>query len=94
MKVVVRLAPILRELAGGAAKVDLELGDGATVGEALDAVADVHPGVGRRVRDEQDVVRRHVNVFLGSDNIRDLDGQSTALTDGAEISVLPAVSGG
>lgn len=94
MKVIVRLAPVLRDLAGGAATIDLSLDDGATVAEALSALADVHPGVGRRVRDEQGQVRRHVNVFAGSDNIRDLSGQQTELADGAELSILPAISGG
>jgi molybdopterin converting factor small subunit len=94
MKVVVRLAPVLRDLAGGAGNVEVELADGATVADALGALAAVHPGVGRRVRDEQGEVRRHVNVFAGADNIRDLSGQQTALTDSAELSILPAISGG
>jgi molybdopterin converting factor small subunit len=94
VKVTVRLAPVLRDLAGGAGNVELSLDDGATVAAALDAVAEVHPGVGRRVRDEQGEVRRHVNVFAGADNIRDLSGQQTPLADGAELSILPAISGG
>ena len=53
-----------------------------------------HPGVGRRVRDEGGAVRSHVNVFVGPDNVRDLDGLATVVPAGVEVAVLPAVSGG
>ena len=85
---------MLAELAGGARAIELSLDDGATVADALAALADSHPSVGRRVRDEQDQVRRHVNVFAGTDNIRDLEGQRTALAGHPELSILPAISGG
>lgn len=48
----------------------------------------------RRLRDEAGMLRRHVNVFVGADNIRDLDGADTVVSDGAEVTLLPAVSGG
>lgn len=94
MKVMVRLAPVLREVAGGARTVELSLDEGATVGDALTALAEVHPGVGRRVRDERGELRTHVNVFVGADNIRDLDGQGTVVEAGTDLSILPAISGG
>jgi molybdopterin converting factor small subunit len=40
------------------------------------------------------VVRRHVNIYLGNDNIRDLSGVDTSLADGDELLVLPSVAGG
>lgn len=85
---------MLAGLAGGARTIELSLDDGATVADALTALADSHPGVGRRVRDEQGQIRRHVNVFAGADNIRDLEGQRTPLADHSELSILPAISGG
>jgi molybdopterin synthase sulfur carrier subunit len=90
----VRLADTLRPHAGGAGHVELDLGDGATVAEVLNALAAVHPAVGRRVRDEVGALRQHVNVFVGADNVRDLDGLSSVVPPGVEVSVLPAVSGG
>ncbi|MCP2342317.1 ubiquitin-like small modifier protein 1 [Actinomadura rupiterrae] len=94
MKVTVRLPGALRDIAGAPAAVPLDLPPGATVGDALAALAGALPAVGRRVRDETGALRPHVNVFVGSDNIRDLAGTATPLDDGAELHVLPAVSGG
>lgn len=91
----VRLASVLRTHAGGASTVELDLDPPATVEAAIEALAAAHPAIGRRVRDEAGAVRRHVNIFVGADNARDLEqGLATQLSDGAEISVLPAISGG
>ncbi len=89
-----RLAAALRPHADGAACVELDLADPVTVGAVLSALATAHPAVGRRVQDEAGALRRHVNVFVGADNARDLDGTNTPVPDGVEVSVLPAVSGG
>lgn len=94
LKVVVRLASALRPFADGAAAVELEVPPVSTVAAVLDALAARHPGIGRRVRDETGVVRRHVNVFVGADNARDLAGVDTIVPEGVEVAVLPAVSGG
>jgi sulfur-carrier protein len=94
MTVSVRLAEVLRPYADGATVVALDCPDSATIGAVLDALDAQHPGVGRRVRDEGGAVRTHVNVFVGPDNVRDLDGLSTVVPAGVEVAVLPAVSGG
>ncbi len=46
------------------------------------------------MRDEAGAMRRHVNVFVGPDNVRDLDALHTVVPEGTELAVLPAVSGG
>ncbi len=69
-------------------------GDVETVGAALDRLGRLHPGVRERVLTEQGDVRPHVNVFVGEESIRYLDGLATPLPEDAEISILPAVSGG
>ena len=69
--------------------------DGTVDVRALfDHLAAALPDLERRVRDEQGTVRRHVNVFVGTTNIRELAGQDTPLADGDEVAILPAVSGG
>ena len=66
----------------------------ATVAQALDQLWRLHPGLRDRVLTEQGQVRRHVNVFVGSASIRDTGGLETPVPDGAEIAIVPAVSGG
>lgn len=66
----------------------------ATVADALAAVAARWPAVTDRVLTEQGELRRHVNVFLGDESIRFLDGLRTAVADGVTITIVPAVSGG
>jgi molybdopterin converting factor small subunit len=93
----VRVPAGLRQYTAGAASLDVEadsLGEAPTVGTLLDHLAGTHPDLERRVRDEQRRLRRHVNVFRGDDNVRDLDGQGTPLAAGDEVSIIPAVSGG
>ncbi|MFC9975423.1 ubiquitin-like small modifier protein 1 [Spirillospora sp. NPDC127200] len=97
MTVTVRLPGALRAAAGAAGAdgaVPVEVAAGGTVGDLLDALDAALPAVGRRVRDERGALRRHVNVFVGSDNVRDLALLATPLADGAEVHILPAVSGG
>jgi sulfur-carrier protein len=86
--VAVRLPTVLRPFAGGAEQVEVEA---TTVAEAFAAL---DPPLRRRLTDEQGAVRRHVNIYLGNDNIRDLAGLSTPLADGDELLVLPSVAGG
>lgn len=66
----------------------------ATVADALAAVAVRWPAVTDRVLTEQGELRRHVNVFLGEESIRFLDGLQTGVADGETIMIVPAVSGG
>ena len=93
-----RVPTQLRDLVAGAAVVDVNVGgamDGTTtVATVLDALAAQHPALERRIRDEQGHVRPHVNIFVGADNLRDLDGPATPITAGEELTIIPAVSGG
>ena len=94
MNVVVRVPTPLRTYVDGNAKLDVDLEGGATVGDLLDRLATEWPALERRIRDERRTLRQHVNVFVGADNVRDLDRLATVIPAGAELVVLPAVSGG
>jgi molybdopterin converting factor small subunit len=83
----------LRAFTDGSSRVTLDAGP-STVGEALAALWTLHPGVRDRVVTEQGEVRPHVNVFVGVESIRFTGGLATPVADGAEISIVPAVSGG
>ena len=68
--------------------VDVEA---STLGEAITALDRRFSGLGFRVVDEQGQVRQHMNVFVGEENVRDLDA---VLKDGDEIYIVGALSGG
>ena len=82
----------LRQYTDGASRVETETVP--TVGEALNRLWALQPGVRDRVIDEQGQVRPHVNVFVGIESIRFTGGLQTPVADGAEIWIVPAVSGG
>jgi sulfur-carrier protein len=90
--VIVHVPRALRGLAGGHETVELPAAP--TVGTALAALWARHPGLRDRIVDEQGVLRLHVNVFVGGESIRYSGGFDTPLADGAELFILPAVSGG
>ena len=93
--VVVRVPTALRRFTNEQAAVTITLdGDASSVGDVLRALGEVCPGVIDRVLDEQGRLRRHVNLFVGPDNVRSLSGLETPVPDGGELSILPAVSGG
>ena len=91
MSIKVRIPAQLRPLAGGAGEVQV---DGATVGEALKALDVAHPGFAERLFDETGNLRRFVNVFVGEEDVRFLEGLATPLQPGSVVSVVPAVAGG
>ena len=93
MPLVFHIPGHIREFTGGRSRVVLDSSP-ATVGQALETLWARHPGVRDRVVTEQGEVRPHVNVFVGSESIRFSGGLATPLADGAEISIVPAVSGG
>ncbi len=91
MAVTVKLPTQLRDAAGGAGAAEVE---GATVGEALEALYAEHGELRERLADGDGGLRRFVNIFLGGEDIRFLDGLDTPLADGDEVTILPAVAGG
>ena len=83
----------LRELAGNRGEVRVD-GTARSVNEALSLLWQDAPGVRDRVLTERGDVRRHVNIFVDGESIRELGGLAAPVRDGAEIIILPAVSGG
>ena len=81
----------LRTYCAGASQLSLSA---PTVRAALEDLARRHSSLHRNICDETGKVRRHINVFVNSDNVRDLAGLDTALASGDVVSILPAVSGG
>ena len=90
MNVTVRIPTPLRTLTGGEEAVQVE---GSTVAEVIENLEQKHPGMRERLLDEKGV-RRFVNVYVGDEDIRFLDGLQTKLEAGTEISIVPAIAGG
>ena len=90
MSVTVKIPAQLRAATGGDGEIEVE---GETVGEALDAVFDQHDGLRERITQDGDL-RRFVNVYVSGEDIRFQDGLDTAVNDGDEVTILPAVAGG
>ncbi len=88
------LPAMLRELAGGAAELPLELPAQVPLAEVLDLAFEPWPVLARRVRDEQGQIRRHVNVFVDGEDARREQGVQTPVRPGATVHVINAVSGG
>jgi molybdopterin converting factor small subunit len=91
MSVSVRIPTILRSYTGGASEVTAE---GADLAAVLDDLEASHPGIKARVLDDAGEIRRFVNVYVGNDDVRFLDGLGTATPDGVQLSIIPAVAGG
>lgn len=89
-----RLPALLREHADGAAGLQIPVDPGATIGDVLASLTGPWPALERRIRDERGQIRRHVNVFVDGIHVRDTGGLLTPIAPGAEIHVIPAVSGG
>jgi MoaD family protein len=91
MSVTVKIPTQLRAVTGGAAEATAE---GSTVGEVLDALYAEHGELRERIAGDDGGLRRFVNIYLSGEDIRFLDGLDTAVPDGAELTILPAVAGG
>ncbi|MGH7788385.1 MAG: ubiquitin-like small modifier protein 1 [Candidatus Binatia bacterium] len=87
----VRIPTPLRRFTGGAEEVGT---DGATVGAVVDDLERQFTGIKERLCDEQGRVRRFVNIYLNGDDIRFLSNLDTAVKDGDELSIVPAIAGG
>lgn len=91
MAVTIKLPTQLRPAAGNASQAQVE---GGTVREALESLYRQHAELRERIADDGGGLRRFVNVFLGGEDIRFLEGLDTPVSDGDELTILPAVAGG
>jgi len=83
----------LRSFADGRSEVEVDE-TAATLADALQALWLACPGIRDRVVTEQGLIRQHISVFLGKEDVRYTGGLATPIPRKAEISIVPAVSGG
>jgi molybdopterin converting factor small subunit len=91
MTITIHIPGPLRACCAGASKLSLSA---PNVRAVLERLEQSHPTLYRSVCDETGAVRRHVNLFVNTADVRDRDGLDTALAAGDVLTILPAVSGG
>jgi molybdopterin converting factor small subunit len=90
METIVRIPAPLRTLTAGKDEVTAT---GATLADVIEDLERKHPGLKDRLLDEKGV-RRFVNIYVGDEDVRFLDGLKTELKAGESISIVPAIAGG
>ncbi len=91
MAVKVRVPTPLMKLTDNQSEVTAE---GATINEILNNLESQFTGIKERICDESGAPRRFINIYLNEEDIRFLEGEKTAVKDGDEISIIPAIAGG
>jgi molybdopterin converting factor small subunit len=93
MSIIFHIPGPLRGFADGRSQI--EVGEtAATLSDALQALWVACPGIRDRVLTEEGQIRQHINVFVGKEDVRYTGGLATPIPPEAEISIVPAVSGG
>jgi MoaD family protein len=86
-----KLPTPLRPYANGESSFDLE---GNTVEDVLETLIDHHPELKTHLFNEDDQLRPYVNLFLGEDNVNQLDGLKTSVQDSDTLLIIPSIAGG
>jgi len=81
----------LRQYAAGTSSVNLEA---ETVGALLRGLVEQHPTLGKHLFSEQGKLRSFVNIYVGDEDIRYLEGEATPVSSGDTVSIIPAIAGG
>jgi len=91
MAVTVKIPTPLRRLTNQKDKVSAE---GANIASVVDSLEGEFPGIKARLCDEDGSLRHFVNIYINGEDVRYVDGINTAVSDGDELSIVPAVAGG
>jgi molybdopterin synthase sulfur carrier subunit len=91
VSVIVRIPIALRKIT---ADQDSVSADGNSILECVESLEASYPGLKERLCDEAGEIRRFVNVYVNGEDVRFLQGLTTPLKDGDEVSIVPAVAGG
>jgi sulfur-carrier protein len=91
MPVLVRIPTPLRAVTRGAAEVQ---GAADSVAQLIEDLERQYPGLRDRLVEEGGALRRFINIYVNQEDIRFLDGVKTALKQGDEVSIVPAIAGG
>lgn len=91
MAVTIVIPTPLRQFAGGKSEIEVEA---KTAGEALEKLTTAHADLKKHLYNDAGNLRNFVNVYVGDEDIRDLDNLETEVKDGGEILIVPSIAGG
>ena len=91
MPILVRVPTPLQKLTGNRGEVNAS---GSNVKEVLSNLEDQFNGIRERLYDDSGTLRRFINIYVNDEDIRFLQGESTKVKEGDEISIVPAIAGG
>src|SRR5258708_14842387 len=91
MSVTILIPTPLRQFAGGKSEVEVAA---SNVGEALNALATEFAELRKHLYTEQDALRNFINIYVGDEDIRYLDGAETQIADNETLTIVPSIAGG
>ena len=91
MGVKVRIPTPLRRLTNGQSEIEVA---GSNLAQCIEALEQEFPGMKERLYDDGGELRRFVNFYVNGEDVRFAQGADTAVKDGDELSIVPAVAGG
>ena len=91
MAITIMIPTPLRQFAGGRSEIEV---DAATAGDAMRELTTEHSELRRHLFNEQDALRNFINVYVGDEDIRHLDGTATPVADGDTLFIVPSIAGG
>jgi len=91
MPIKVRIPTPLMKLTNNQSELSAE---GETIADMLNSLESQYAGIKERICEENGTPRRFINIYLNEEDIRFLDGEKTAIKDGDEVSIIPAIAGG
>jgi sulfur-carrier protein len=86
----IKIPTPLRQYVGGQSKVEAK---GDTVGVVMAQLVALYPDLKQHLY-EGDTLRSYVNIYLGEEDVRALDGMETAVDAGANLRIIPSIAGG
>ena len=81
----------LRNYTDGQAEIAV---NGSDVATAMRDLVEQYPALKQHLYNGDGEMRAFVNLFLGQDNIKDLQGLETTLNDGDTLRLIPSIAGG
>jgi len=91
LEVRVNVTSVIQKTVGGQRELTAE---GGTIAELIDDIERRYPGFREQLVDDGGQLHRFVNVYLNDEDVRFMEGAQTALSEGDEVSILPALAGG